>query len=204
MAIGGSHVLAQQAFREWKVEVGCAQCSYNEHHFALQLDHITPVKRKYCHSVYSFKLLERIKADPNIQVLCHRCHSIKTRKAGDYKCRVNKELKNLQYPPGKHTSYRTSLRKRRAIGTYLDGVRLARGCKKCGYADHHAGLHFDHIVPVRRKNGEKRSYFHDGVTTMTKAYEMANGPNIQILCCNCHSIKTWENKDYLPISEEIS
>lgn len=193
-------ILVQKAFREWKVENGCAACGYNEHHFALQLDHILPIGTRKRKPVYSSKAFERLKSDPNIQILCHTCHSIKTRKSGDYKSRTNKESKFHQMSPSQQASFRTSTRKRQAIQTYQDGVKLARGCKICGYNAHYAGLHFDHISPVRRKKSEDRG--GPRMTTMTKAYEMANDSNIQILCCNCHSIKTWENKDYLAATEE--
>lgn len=63
-----------------KVKRGCARCGYNENAHALQLDHIIPVRRKErgADNWNGIKAVQAVLADPNVQVLCANCHSIKT------------------------------------------------------------------------------------------------------------------------------
>lgn len=65
--------------------------------------------------------------------------------------------------------------------------RLGGKCAKCGEADRDV-LQFDHIVPIRRKtNGHGRSG-----DNMYRVCHMNNPrKKFQVLCGNCHAIKTW-------------
>lgn len=81
-----------------KLERGCAACGYNSHPYALQFDHIQPIKNKTRSRprwrnadvlrVESLISLQRALVDTNIQVLCSNCHSIKT---------VTERCKNSSY-----------------------------------------------------------------------------------------------------------
>lgn len=61
----------------------------------------------------------------------------------------------------------------------------------CGFNTHPAALQFDHIVPVG--GGGRRG---GGVKSMAEARALSVDPNVQVLCANCHAIKTRENGDY--------
>jgi 5-methylcytosine-specific restriction endonuclease McrA len=74
----------------------------------------------------------------------------------------------------------------------MDQYKLEKGCAKCGYNEHPAALEFDHIVPVRTKT--KKRY---GSRNKKEFFNIINDSNIQVLCANCHRIKTRENGDYL-------
>jgi 5-methylcytosine-specific restriction endonuclease McrA len=73
----------------------------------------------------------------------------------------------------------------------VDAYKLSVGCAKCGYAEHPAALELDHIVPVtligKRKFPKTRANYRD----------LIFDPNIQVLCANCHRIKTRENGEHL-------
>lgn len=66
-------------------------------------------------------------------------------------------------------------------------------CVRCGYDENTRALQLDHIVPVLRKYGTR--FTVDGNMTWR---ELATGKitteNIQILCANCHAIKTYEER----------
>ena len=76
------------------------------------------------------------------------------------------------------------------IREMLNEFKLSKGCADCGYKAHVAALQFDHIIPVKREG--------KWMTPKTKkeAINLMNDPNIQVLCANCHAIKTRENGDY--------
>lgn len=69
--------------------------------------------------------------------------------------------------------------------------KLSVGCAYCGYAEHPSALEFDHIVPIP---GLDRSNATKKTGPALKAY--MEDPNIQVLCANCHRIKTYANGDY--------
>jgi|ERR1700722_15367838 len=87
------------AFREWKVEEGCARCGYNTHHSALQCDHIDRQDKaagiaRLMSSIMAngnramvpeWKVKELILELAKCQVLCANCHSIKTFENQDWK-----------------------------------------------------------------------------------------------------------------------
>lgn len=77
------------------------------------------------------------------------------------------------------------------IRALLNEFKLEKGCSHCGYKEHVAALQFDHITPVDR-DGKKWV----GPKMLKTAKEMMVDPNIQVLCANCHAIKTRENGDY--------
>lgn len=79
-----------------------------------------------------------------------------------------------------------------AAKEYLVQYKINKGCAICGYKKHHAALELDHIVPV----GNKRRYFA-AMTSISSLVKYINDPNIQLLCANCHRIKTFTNKDFL-------
>lgn len=77
------------------------------------------------------------------------------------------------------TTYRAKLRN--AALALLGGK-----CNKCGFADPRA-LEFDHIVPhglPRDRWNRASHYVHKDV--------IAGDKNVQLLCANCHAIKTHE------------
>ena len=72
----------------------------------------------------------------------------------------------------------------------LNEYKLEQGCVKCGYKENVAALQFDHIVPVFRVKK------WTGIKTKKEAKELMEDKNIQVLCANCHCVKTRENGDY--------
>ena len=72
----------------------------------------------------------------------------------------------------------------------LNEIKLKRGCEFCGYNEHPAALHFDHIDPT------------------TKSFTISQDPKkawrlieeeitkCRVLCANCHSIETFEKNHY--------
>jgi 5-methylcytosine-specific restriction endonuclease McrA len=70
---------------------------------------------------------------------------------------------------------------------------LGGGCKRCGF-DNPDALELDHIIPVNRKtNG-----LGDAGSELWR--KVANGyiplSDVQLLCCNCHAIKTAEDRHF--------
>lgn len=65
------------------------------------------------------------------------------------------------------------------------------GCVLCGF-DNILALHIDHVIAIKRP-----SYSDRGITTGTALWrKVASGrlpkSEVQLLCANCHAIKTYE------------
>ena len=82
-------------------------------------------------------------------------------------------------------------RMQQRIRDFINEFKIDSGCAKCGYNLNHAALQLDHIIP--RKDSKKR---WTGPKWWKQAEELISDPNIQVLCANCHAIKTRENLDY--------
>ena len=84
---------------------------------------------------------------------------------------------------------------------------LGDKCKRCGYNDNASALQIDHIKPLLRDYGDGSHGSNQRLVA-----EICRGTkttkNLQILCANCHAIKTKEedaklfkqfnNKVYVP------
>ena len=66
------------------------------------------------------------------------------------------------------------------------------GCAFCGYREHSIALQFDHIDPKEKSFNISQSYKAKGMKALKKEIKKC-----QVLCANCHAVKTYENKDYL-------
>lgn len=81
---------------------------------------------------------------------------------------------------------------RKKVVKRLREFKLSKGCFKCGYKESVLALQFDHINP--RTDTSRHWKTPENYVTMKT---LMDDPNIQVLCANCHCIKTHENKDYL-------
>jgi hypothetical protein len=68
-----------------------------------------------------------------------------------------------------------------------DEYKLSRGCIDCGYKEHPAALHFDHIDPSE-KSCDVASLIGTGRIWATILIE---AQKCEIRCANCHAVKTW-------------
>jgi 5-methylcytosine-specific restriction endonuclease McrA len=66
--------------------------------------------------------------------------------------------------------------------------KLKRGCLKCGYKEHHSALDFDHIDPSTKVRDIAKMYTTN-IKTLKQEMEKC-----QVLCANCHRIKSYEQR----------
>lgn len=66
------------------------------------------------------------------------------------------------------------------------------GCKFCGYKENVLALQFDHINPKEKSFSLSQGYRSKGMDKLKKEIRKC-----QVLCANCHAIKTYENGDYI-------
>ena len=74
--------------------------------------------------------------------------------------------------------------------------KLMKSCKRCGYKEHPHALHLDHIDPstkaYRAKNrGSRGDALQYNWSKSKIKQELAK---CQVLCANCHAIKTHEER----------
>ena len=71
----------------------------------------------------------------------------------------------------------------------LDKIKLEKGCKECGYKEHPVALDFDHINPETKEFTIGTCYTSVSLKRLHKEIKKC-----QILCANCHRIKTHNSK----------
>lgn len=78
------------------------------------------------------------------------------------------------------------------VATILNEIKTSRGCARCGYNANPVALDFDHIDRSTKSFdiGRMRSK-----TSIEKL--LAEVDKCQVLCANCHRIKTFEEGDHL-------
>jgi hypothetical protein len=70
------------------------------------------------------------------------------------------------------------------IRRWLDAYKVQVGCKDCGYRDHPAALHFDHV------RGRKLLNVCNAKSIEQAEREIAK---CEVRCANCHSVRTFKN-----------
>lgn len=84
------------------------------------------------------------------------------------------------------------LKQRRVkITNLINRYKLFIGCIKCGYKKHAQALHLDHI---NRSKKIKHLGHLKGSSNIKKIKDEIR--KCQVLCANCHSVKTYQEKDY--------
>ena len=75
--------------------------------------------------------------------------------------------------------------RQRKLLDYIQAIKLERGCTDCGYREHPAALEFDHLPGFVKEHR---------VATMaggsTKAKIDAEIAKCEVVCANCHRIRT--------------
>lgn len=79
--------------------------------------------------------------------------------------------------------------KRRRRYHWLNAYKVAKGCESCGYNKHAVSLDFDHVDPSTKKFTVAHRIDLSTVKTL-----MAEVRKCQVLCANCHRIKSYEDK----------
>lgn len=70
------HKEVQQFIQDYKLQHGCKDCGYKEHHVALEFDHIRGEKEL---NVCNAKSIDQAKKEiKKCEVVCSNCHSIRT------------------------------------------------------------------------------------------------------------------------------
>lgn len=108
------------------------------------------------------------------------------------------------------SDYRKYIRDRRY--RRINKYKIAKGCIDCGYNEHPKALCFDHIIREEKtelldasKSGSNMSTLVCRINTVDKIKNrqylkelFAEIRKCEVRCQNCHSIKTWEERDYMP------
>ncbi len=106
--------------------------------------------------------------------------------------------------------YRKYLRDKRY--RRINKYKLKKGCTDCGYNTHPKALCFDHVVREDKtelldasKSGANMSTLVCRITPTDKIKNRQYIKDLfneirkcEVRCQNCHSIKTWEERDYMP------
>ena len=67
--------------------------------------------------------------------------------------------------------------------------KLMKGCVVCGYKEHHVALHYNHIDPSTKVRNVSRAA---SIKTVKEEIRKC-----EVLCANCHAVKSLEEKHYL-------
>lgn len=78
---------------------------------------------------------------------------------------------------------RMANRRATEIRRWLDTYKLNAGCVDCGYKEHHAALHFDHVRGEKKLNVSFAKSIAQAKTEIEKC---------EVRCANCHAVKTFK------------
>jgi len=80
----------------------------------------------------------------------------------------------------------------------LRRYKSIKGCAHCGYRAFASALHFDHIVPENKKFliATKAHYLAYGKKTKSNKILREELFKCQVLCANCHAIRTDTEEHY--------
>ena len=119
-------------------------------------------------------------------------------------CKVEKPLSSFQIRGGGRTGPQASCKECEIIRTrnyrhrtrrLLHRWKLSKGCKFCDFkVEHSCQLDIDHI-DKNSKDKKSRGRAIDPSWSIARIKKHLS--NCQVLCKNCHAIKTYESKDYL-------
>lgn len=84
-----------------------------------------------------------------------------------------------------------SARGQRATRRWLSEYKMERGCVDCGFNRHPAALQLDHT-------GEKSADISSLRSSVKRMMTEIEAGECVVRCANCHSIKTWAEKNGLP------
>jgi|TARA_B100000902_G_scaffold175349_1_gene169080 hypothetical protein len=108
---------------------------------------------------------------------------------------MTKRKRSQQYKEYDAARKRKSYHKGQEI---IRRFKIIKGCSNCGYKEHQAALEFNHIDRTTKKCTIGR-IVHKAVLkndTKGKALLKLELSKCEILCSNCHSIKTFEGKHW--------
>ena len=103
------------------------------------------------------------------------------------------------YSEKRKEQWRREAADKRAYGIkVLRRYKLMKGCAVCGYNDNWAALEFDHIDPSTKKFnvGYFKGYIKSKNGTKSKQKIKDELFKCEILCCNCHAVKTHTQKEW--------
>ena len=79
-------------------------------------------------------------------------------------------------------------RKYRKVRAFVDKIKLEAGCMDCGYSQHSSALEFDHV------RGEKHFNIGARLTSVSRARLVAEMLKCDVVCANCHRVRTAERR----------
>ena len=85
-------------------------------------------------------------------------------------------------PERKREKAAVANRRATKIRRWLDAYKGERGCVDCGYREHHAALHFDHV------RGEKALNVCNAKSVAQAEREIEK---CDVRCANCHAVRTF-------------
>lgn len=83
---------------------------------------------------------------------------------------------------------RAGNRRRIEVREWLSNYKLERGCKDCGYNQFACALQLDH-------EGVKSIAIADARSSIKRLKEEIEKGKCVVRCANCHSVKTWRDKN---------
>lgn len=109
--------------------------------------------------------------------------------------RAEKARKQRQQPTFKER--KAFLMRQYRHNAWLQVIQTLGGkCSICGFADIRA-LQIDHLIPIRQGGHSRRNSTYNGFRAMLTEIE-AGSTDYQVLCANCHCIKTKTNGEDNP------
>ena len=86
-----------------------------------------------------------------------------------------------------------SKHRERRLSEFITEAKTARGCTDCGYCANPLALQFDHLPE------HEKLFDIGGKTRYSKAYIQAEIDKCEVVCANCHAIRTHGRRQKAPV-----
>ena len=132
------------------------------------------------------------KAKRNAKFCSNLCQSRNRPKRPTISTERRKELrlKRLEKPGYRERVNFLANENNRRVRYWLSVYKMSFGCTDCGYKKHHAALDFDHV------RGEKKINVCNATSIIQAKREI---PKCEIVCSNCHRIRTFNRLQKLKV-----
>lgn len=173
------YVRTNQIRRKRLVEArscGCVDCGETRER-VLQSDHVRGIKRDHVSQIASLELLENELSKTVTR--CANCHRIKTYQEKKLARKKDEDLT---------LSYRNWRAKKDVLYKWINEMKSTEGCVICKNQDFRC-LDFDHVDPSTKNFAISSIMFRSLPDKKAIEEELKK---CQVLCANCHMIRTYE------------
>lgn len=160
----------------------CTDCGIRLPHFCMEYDHLRDKTMSIAQMLARHMPIHKIEQEiAKCELVCARCHRIRTFSRPAIRRRTTKSKVGL-----------TQQSNRIKFSSFLLNIKESTPCLDCGFKGHGRAMDFDH------RDDTKKLYSISKMACFSEAKIQEEIAKCDIVCVNCHKIRTWTRKQYMP------